>query len=96
MSSRLWPSASRFYRAVLRWVYVPEDFSVEEDAQSAQRTVSFCFLERRAGLFLQPLFPHLFLAQLLFSFAQFLVSNNIHTRVRLACIIEGQVQTRGT
>lgn len=56
MSSRLWPSASRFYRAVLRWVYVPEDFSVEEDAQSAQRTVSFCFLERRAGLFLQPLF----------------------------------------
>lgn len=46
MSSRLWPSASRFYRAVLRWVYVPEKFSVEEDAQSAQRTVSLLMFPR--------------------------------------------------
>ncbi|CAM9405462.1 unnamed protein product [Ectocarpus sp. 6 AP-2014] len=37
LSARLWPSASRFYRAALRWVYCPKDCSIEEDAQSAQR-----------------------------------------------------------
>ncbi|CAM9188007.1 unnamed protein product [Ectocarpus fasciculatus] len=37
LSARLWPSASRFYRAALRWVFCPKDFSIEEDAQSAQR-----------------------------------------------------------
>lgn len=56
MSARLWPSASRFYRAVLRWVYVPEDFSVEADAQSAERTVSLSVLFKIGMILFCPYF----------------------------------------
>lgn len=60
LSSRLWPSASLFYRTVLRWVYIPEASSVEEDAQFAQRTVSSCLPELLfaggRGCHFQPLF----------------------------------------
>lgn len=28
---RLWPSTSEFYRAVLRWVHDPHEYTIEED-----------------------------------------------------------------
>ncbi|CAM9144969.1 unnamed protein product, partial [Choristocarpus tenellus] len=34
---KLWPSLTRFYRAVLRWVYIPDQRSLHEDTQSRQR-----------------------------------------------------------
>lgn len=62
LSARLWPSASRFYRAALRWVHNPKDFSIEEDAQSAQRMVGCA--QRVHSFGRRTVFVHLFASRL--------------------------------
>ncbi|CAN0114010.1 unnamed protein product, partial [Discosporangium mesarthrocarpum] len=35
--TKIWPDLSRFYRAVLRWMYIPSQQRLEEDDQSRQK-----------------------------------------------------------
>lgn len=42
--SNLWPDMSRFYRALLRWVYRPNTSTIEEDKEFAKKMVGTIIL----------------------------------------------------